>query len=113
MGIKNKSEYYKAVKYVKSRVNKWPSAYASGMVVKRYKNMMAKKGKQAYSDDTHNKKLLARWFKEKWIDIVTGKPCGSVNYPICRPSKRITKNTPITVKEMKGVSLGSNRFKFY
>ena len=38
---------------------------------------------------------LNRWFKEKWVDIKTGKPCGRSGgekrngYPACRPSKRI------------------------
>ena len=39
---------------------------------------------------------LDRWFKEKWVDVKTGKPCGRKSaskskrgYPACRPSKRI------------------------
>ncbi len=49
---------------------------------------------------------LHRWFKEKWVDIRTGKPCGRnegekrKGYPACRPSKRITEDTPKTVGEM-------------
>lgn len=35
---------------------------------------------------------LRRWFKEKWIDVRTGKPCGRTagekrGTPYCRPSK--------------------------
>ena len=38
---------------------------------------------------------LKRWFKEKWIDVRTGKPCGRRNgekrgTPYCRPRKRIS-----------------------
>lgn len=99
---KNKKTYNKVVAFVKSRVNRWPSAYASGMVVKRYKNIMAKRGQQAY---TNKPGTLSRWFKEKWVDIKTGKPCGSVKskgyYPTCRPLKRINKGTPVTLGEMK------------
>ena len=48
---------------------------------------------------------LTRWFDEKWIDVCTGKPCGRKKYsrkgmPYCRPSRRITKNTPKTKSEL-------------
>ena len=48
---------------------------------------------------------LDRWFKEKWVDVKTGKPCGrkkgeSRGYPACRPSKRISSKTPKTTSEM-------------
>ena len=54
------------------------------------------------------KEDLARWFKEKWVDVsrkVDGKypPCGRTSangdddrkaYPKCRPSKKVSKETP-------------------
>lgn len=54
------------------------------------------------------KEDLARWFKEKWVDVskkVDGKypPCGRGDadgekgrkaYPKCRPSKKVSKDTP-------------------
>lgn len=48
---------------------------------------------------------LKRWFKEKWIDVRTGKPCGrrkgdGRGVPYCRPSKRISSKTPKTSGEM-------------
>ena len=48
---------------------------------------------------------LTRWFKENWVDVKTGKPCGrskgeSRAYPACRPSKRVSSKTPKTVGEM-------------
>lgn len=48
---------------------------------------------------------LKRWFKEKWVDVRTGKPCGRKKgekrgTPYCRPSKRISSDTPKTSKEM-------------
>ena len=48
---------------------------------------------------------LTRWFKENWVDVKTGKPCGRSKgekrgYPACRPSKRISSKTPKTVGEM-------------
>jgi hypothetical protein len=48
---------------------------------------------------------LKRWFKEEWIDVKTGKPCGRSKgekraTPYCRPKKRISKDTPKTAGEM-------------
>ena len=49
---------------------------------------------------------LKRWFKEKWVDVKTGKKCGRGTnekgrpYPACRPSKRISSKTPKTTKEL-------------
>ena len=48
---------------------------------------------------------LKRWFKENWVDVKTGKPCGRQKgekrgYPACRPSKRVSSKTPKTTKEM-------------
>jgi hypothetical protein len=49
---------------------------------------------------------LGRWFAEKWIDIKTGKPCGRRpgekrrSYPACRPSVRVSPETPKTASEL-------------
>ena len=48
---------------------------------------------------------LQRWFKEKWVDVRTGKPCGRKqgekrDYPYCRPSKRVSSKTPKTASEL-------------
>ena len=39
---------------------------------------------------------LTRWFKEKWVDVKTGKPCGRSKgekrgYPACRPKNRVSR----------------------
>lgn len=57
---------------------------------------------------------LDRWFAEKWVDIKTGEPCGrqqgeNRNYPACRPSKRISSETPKTASELS--SSEKERFK--
>ena len=54
---------------VKSKVTRWPSAYASGQLVRMYKQ---KGGKYRCSKFGS----LDRWFKEKWVDVCTGKVCG-------------------------------------
>ena len=57
---------------------------------------------------------LTRWFKENWVDVKTGKPCGRKKgenraYPACRPSKRVSSKTPKTTKEMSAAEKA--RFK--
>jgi len=57
---------------------------------------------------------LKRWFKEQWVDVKTGKPCGRKKgekrgYPACRPSKRVSSKTPKTASEMS--SAEKARFK--
>ena len=48
---------------------------------------------------------LKRWFKEEWVDVRTGKPCGRKKgekrgTPDCRPKKRVSSNTPKTAGEL-------------
>ena len=48
---------------------------------------------------------LKRWFKEEWIDVRSGKPCGRQQgekrgTPYCRPSKRVSERTPVTAGEL-------------
>ena len=58
---------------------------------------------------------LKRWFKEKWVDVKTGKDCGRGKdekgrpYAACRPSKRDSCKTPKTTSEMS--SKEKARFK--
>ncbi len=70
------------------------------------------------------KEDLRRWFKEKWVDVsrkVKGKhpPCGrkdadGKSYPKCRPSKKVSKETPKTAssyskKEKKAMTSQKRR----
>lgn len=100
-------ELYEKIKN-KLKKNKklvWPSAYASGLLVQQYK---AQGGK--YSGTKPKKTQgIARWFNEKWVDVCYYpkiKDCGRKNtsklidYPKCRPLKRISKDTPMTVSEV-------------
>jgi hypothetical protein len=98
--------YATVVETVKARVNRWPSAYASGMVVKEYKRIMSLKGREPYEiKQTKQMNPLTRWFKEKWINIATGKQCGRKSsgekeYPTCRPSVKVSKQTPLLANEL-------------
>ena len=82
----NKKLYEQAKAEVYPKYDK-PSAYRSGAVVKRYKELGGK-----FKEDGERK--LKRWFKEEWKDI------GDKDYPVFRPTKRITKDTPLTPTEI-------------
>ncbi len=82
------TKLYETVKREAGRIYSKPSAYKSGWIVKTYK---ARGGK--YRDDG-KPKALKRWFMEEWADV------GGLAYPVYRPTKRITKDTPLTVDEI-------------
>jgi len=65
-----------------------PSAYKSGYIVKKYKELGGE-----YIDDNKPKKL-SQWFKEEWSDV------GNKSYPVYRPTKKVNKTTPLTVSEI-------------
>ena len=58
---------YNSVKSkAKRKFKVWPSAYASGWLVKEYKRLGGKyKGDKSRSKSTG----LGRWYAEKWIDV--------------------------------------------
>lgn len=101
----DQKEYDRVLEYVKARTARWPNAYASGQVVQEYKRRMAAKGKVPYKDSVPAAATgLRRWYKEKWVDIKTGQPCGAVHtgayYPTCRPSIRVTSRSPVIMTEL-------------
>ena len=81
-------ELYNTVKREADIIYKKSSAYKSGYIVKKYKELGGK-----YSDDNQPKNLKI-WFKEKWKDI------GHKSYPVYRPTVKVNKNTPLTVNEI-------------
>lgn len=84
---------YDLVKKQSNKIYSKPSAYRSGYIVKKYKELGGKYG----ADKT--RKNLKRWFNEKWEDI------GHKAYPIYRPTIRVNKHTPLTVKEINKQNL--------
>ena len=70
------------------------SAYRSGLIVKAYKAMGGK-----YTGSKPKKTGLSRWFKEKWR-TQTGSKTYKKKGDVFRPTKRITKKTPTTYKEL-------------
>ena len=103
MSIPSNAKMYENVK--KKIYIKYPkhSAYRSGLLVQAYKKEFSKVNgnrKSPYKKSTVKKSGgLNRWFKEKWISDT-----GNVGYinksSVYRPSIRVTKQTPITWKEL-------------
>lgn len=100
----NRSLYNKVKIEAKSKFKKWPSAYASGWLVKEYKRRGG-----GYSGMKKTKSRgLGRWYTEEWINVCKLPkivPCGRSksswkSYPYCRPRKRINKGTPKTASEL-------------
>lgn len=84
---------YELVKKYADTIYMKPSAYKSGFIVKTYKHYGG-----TYSPDS-NEKNLKRWFKEKWTDI------GNSDYPVYRPTRRVSKKTPLTASELDPTDL--------
>jgi hypothetical protein len=88
MPIIDNPELYKKAKEIADERYSKPSAYKSGFIVKKYKELGG-----TYTDDKQPKNLQ-RWFKEDWTDV------GGLDYPVYRPTKRINKKTPLTPNEI-------------
>tara|TARA_R100000654_G_scaffold13466_1_gene29315 strand:- start:10 stop:396 length:387 start_codon:yes stop_codon:yes gene_type:complete len=82
----------------KRKFNIFPSAYASAYIVREYK----KRG-GTYTGKKSKRKGIARWMREKWT-TQDGSPCGSKKFKgvkKCRPTVRISKETPVTWQELR------------
>jgi len=86
-------ELYNKVKAYADKIYVKPSAYKSGFIVKKYKEMGGE-----YIDDKKPKNLQ-RWFKEEWRDI------GGLDYPVYRPTKKVSDKTPLIPSEIKPANL--------
>ena len=91
MRVKNK-KLYEEVKRDINKIYKKPSAYRSMAYMKEYKR---RGGKFLPDGKPRN---LTRWMREKWRDVNPNKTRKS--YPVFRPTIRISKKTPLTVKEI-------------
>lgn len=94
--VVDKDLYIKARDIIYSQYEK-PSAYRSGALVSKYKELGGKyTGKKT-------KQGLTRWYQEAWRDVNPNKTATS--YPVYRPTKRVNKNTPKTVTEISSETL--------
>ena len=95
--------YRKAYKEITKTYGSTTSAYRSMAIVKRYKELGGK-----YTGRKKSAKGTTRWLEERWIQVVPfvtlGKvvSCGASNRRkhACRPLKRVSKKTPVTVSEV-------------
>ena len=88
-------DLYNYVKSEADKIYKKSSAYKSGYIVKRYKELGGR-----YKDD-NKEKTLKRWFLEEWKDI------GYKEYPVFRPTVRVNNKTPLTINEIDKKNLKS------
>lgn len=91
---------YDAVKRHADKVYDKPSAYKSGYIVRKYKDLG---GRYSDSGEDSSKKTLRpleKWFKEDWKNVAK-----KGQYPVLRPSKRIDASTPLTISEVDPVDL--------
>ena len=91
--VLDKDIYQKAKTIVYDQYKK-ASAYRSGALVRKYKELGG-----GYSNEINkNEASLTRWFKEKWRDVNPMK--NKTSYPVYRPTVKVTKKTPLTVDEI-------------
>lgn len=100
--------YDAVVADAKRRFAVWPSAYASGWVVRTYKSRGGR-----YAGERSSSTGIAKWFQEEWVDLsrpiyddagalVGYEPCGRAHaqqedYPKCRPLAEAIRMTPTQV----------------
>jgi len=96
-------EIYKQAKKIADETYERHSAYKSMFINKKYTELGGK-----YKTKKKKEGKTDRWNKEEWIQVIpylkTGEKivCGKDNKKnkVCRPFKRIDKDTPITIKEL-------------
>tara|TARA_E500000318_G_scaffold111297_2_gene129355 strand:- start:1476 stop:1895 length:420 start_codon:yes stop_codon:yes gene_type:complete len=82
---------------------KVPSAYKSMYIQKKYKQLGGR-----YKNKKRNQASTDRWRTEQWVvvsEYLNGNKkivCGTseIKNKVCRPLKRINKDTPITLPEL-------------
>lgn len=90
-------------KKVKAQYDVFPSARASQAIAKCRKAS----GNVVKSEKGTS---LKRWDKENWVDTKTNKPCGAGGKnEYCRPTKKISSQTPKTKGEMTASELRAKK----
>ena len=85
---------WKKARNLADKIYKKPSAYKSGYITKKYKELGGE-----FKCCNETKTGLSRWYKENWVNQrseVGYKKSGD----IYRPTKKITKKTPTTWNEL-------------
>jgi len=90
-------------KKVKASYDVFPSARASQAIAKCRKASGSVRKTEAGS-------ALKRWQSEKWEDTKSGKACGAGGKnEYCRPTKRVSSETPKTKSEISPSKLASKK----
>ena len=92
-------DLYDSVKIKADKIYSKPSAYKSGYIVKEYKRQGGR-----YKGKFPTNKGLDNWFKASWMDVA-GASHSKNSYPVYRPTKRVSKETPLIVSEIDPVNL--------
>ena len=106
----NKALYEKAKRMASEKFTSPTGAYRSMWIVRKYKELGG-----TYSNKKSSSKL-ERWRRENWVDLNQPKKgggyerCGHKNtqnnkYPLCRPSKTITQDTPRKYQDISESSI--------
>lgn len=95
------------------------SVYKSSWIVQEYKRLGG-----TYIGNKPKSSGLKRWYREEWVDLNrplyddTYEKCGrttssenNTKYPLCRPTLKITKDTPKTWKELSPKSIKAAKIK--
>lgn len=100
MEPRDKKLYNETKKIIYKKIPKH-SAYRSGILVKTYKKYFKNKygNKNPYIGKKNLNKGLKRWFLEDWRNQ-RGNTGYKFKNDVYRPTKRITKKTPKTFKEL-------------
>jgi len=93
--------YQEAKDFIMSRYKK-NSAFASGAIVKHYKQLYKKKhGEESVPYYDNGPKNLKRWFAETWVDV--NPVLGIYNdyaYPVFRTTVKVNSKTPTLMQEI-------------
>lgn len=87
---KNPTLYEKVKKSIRMK----PSAYRSGLIIKKYKQLGG-----TFIGPKPRLSGLSRWFAENWKSN-TGKYRYTSKSSVYRPTRRVTSKTPMTFSEL-------------
>lgn len=98
MPVPKDKKLYEKIRKEIYKIYEKPSAYRSGALVRRYKSEFKKKYGDIEPYEGDDERELQRWFEEEWTDVNPFKT--SQSYPVYRPLRRITEDTPLTLSEI-------------
>tara|TARA_B100000524_G_scaffold333617_1_gene221582 strand:+ start:886 stop:1401 length:516 start_codon:yes stop_codon:yes gene_type:complete len=99
--------YERVKREARRRFDTWPSAYASGWLVREYKRRGGTFPGLGGVRSEGRRAGIGRWFRERWVQVrpyllrAEVVDCGSGDAAkACRPLRRVDERTPATVGEL-------------